>query len=242
MARLGNHNRKSRAVFAAAAVFLAVAAILFGVLLHFYRDASPSPSPNGTPQETATESAGGRESEFPTVDSDYYLHHDIYRNYNPLGALYLDAECEKEGFQSPNAVILGHSLTLGNAVTCFGNIQRYSDKSFASEHQTVLIQTPNTKMRYTVRFANIVKGWEPTKRTVFAGDSDFRNWYDSSRESAAMVLDTDSEPNQVISLVSCSYNFWKQNERTVVTTSIDQKQAQTETVSTESRQTGSGAE
>ena len=34
----------------------------------------------------------------------------------------------------------------------------------------------------------------------------------------------------------------KQNERTVVTTSIDQKQAQTETVSTESRQTGSGAE
>lgn len=97
-------------------------------------------------------------------------------------------------------------------------------------------------MRYTVRFANIVKGWEPTKRTVFAGDSDFRNWYDSSRESAAMVLDTDSEPNQVISLVSCSYNFWKQNERTVVTTSIDQKQAQTETVSTESRQTGSDAE
>lgn len=254
---------------------MAVAAILFGVLLHFYRDASPSPSPNGTPQETATESAGGRESEFPTVDwdywksvngdvigwitvpgtdinhpilqahasdPDYYLHHDIYRNYNPLGALYLDAECEKEGFQSPNAVILGHSLTLGNAVTCFGNIQRYSDKSFASEHQTVLIQTPNTKMRYTVRFANIVKGWEPTKRTAFAGDSDFRNWYDSSRESAAMVLDTDSEPNQVISLVSCSYNFWKQNERTVVTTSIDQKQAQTETVSTESRQTGSGAE
>ena len=72
MARLGNHNRKSRAAFAAAAVFLAVAAILFGVLLHFYRDASPSPSPNGTPQETATESAGGRESEFPTVDWDYW--------------------------------------------------------------------------------------------------------------------------------------------------------------------------
>ena len=132
MTRLGNHNRKSRAAFAAAAVFLAVAAILFGVLLHFYQDASPSPSPNGTPQETATESAGGRESEFPTVDwdywksvngdvigwitvpgtdinhpilqahasdPDYYLHHDIYRNYNPLGALYLDAECEKEAFK-----------------------------------------------------------------------------------------------------------------------------------------------
>ena len=97
-------------------------------------------------------------------------------------------------------------------------------------------------MRYTVRFANIVKGWEPTKRTKFDGDADFRSWYDSSRESAAMGLDADSEPSQVISLVSCSYNFWKKNERTVVTTSIDQKQVQTETVSTESRQTGSDAE
>ena len=106
------------------------------------------------------------------------------------------------GFQSPNAVILGHSLRIGGAITCFGNIQNYSDKTFASEHAKVLIQTPEKKMRYTVRFANIVKGWEPTKRTAFAGESDFRSWYDSSRESAAMVLDTDSdtdtdsEPNQ----------------------------------------------
>ena len=106
-------------------------------------------------------------------DPDYYLHHDIYRNYNPLGALYLDAECEKAGFQSPNAVILGHSLRIGGAITCFGNIQNYSDKTFASEHAKVLIQTPEKKMRYTVRFANIVKGWEPTKRTAFAGESDF---------------------------------------------------------------------
>lgn len=261
--------------FAAAAVFFTVAALLFGVLLHFYRDASPSPSPNGTPQESTTESSGGESSEFPTVDwdywkgvngdvigwitvpetdinhpilqahtsdPDYYLHHDIYRNYNPLGALYLDAECEAEGFDSPNAVILGHSLRIGGAITCFGNIQNYSDKSFASKHRTVLIQTPDKKMRYTVRFANIVKGWEPTKRTKFDGDADFRNWYDTSRKSAAMVLDADSEPNQVISLVSCSYNFWKQNERTVVTTSIDQEQLQAEAVSTEPPQTDSSAE
>ena len=189
MARLGNHNRKSRAAFAAAAVFLAVAAILFGVLLHFYRDASPSPSPNGTPQETATESAGGRESEFPTVDwdywksvngdvigwitvpgtdinhpilqahasdPDYYLHHDIYRNYNPwvrsISTQNARRRLSKSECRHPRT-----QPDLGNAVTCFGNVQRYSDKSFASEHQTVLIQTPNTKMRYTVRFANIVK-------------------------------------------------------------------------------------
>lgn len=175
-------------------------------------------------------------------DPDYYLHHDIYRNYNPLGALYLDAECEAKGLQSKNAVILGHSLRLGGAITCFGNIQNYKDKGYASEHRTVLIQTPDSKMRYLVRFANIVKGWEPTKRTSFAGETDFRDWYDSSRESAAMVLDADTEPSQVISLVSCSYNYWKQNERTVVTTSVDDTQPENGQISDKSPETDSERE
>lgn len=152
---------------------------------------------------------------------DYYLSHDVYRNYNPLGALYLDAECEDAGLQSPNAVILGHSIGLAGTYSVFGNVQKYTDASFAKAHQVVLLQTPSTKMRYLVRFANIVKGWEPTKRTKFEGETDFQSWYASNLSSAAMVLDEKEAPNQVVSLVSCSYNYWKQNERTVVTTSFD---------------------
>ena len=79
-------------------------------------------------------------------------------------------------------------------------------------------------MRYLVRFASIVKGWEPTKRTSLLNEADFRSWYDASRESAAMVLDGESEPNQVVTLVSCSYNYWAQNERTVVTASMDEQE------------------
>ena len=175
-------------------------------------------------------------------DPDYYLHHDVYGNYNPLGAIFLDAECEAEGFQSPNAVILGHSLKLGGVTKCFGNIKNYKDKGYASDHRTVLIQTPEIRMRYLVRFANIVKGWEPTKRTTFAGETDFRDWYDSSRDSAAMVLDADAEPTQVISLVSCSYNYWKQNERTVVTTSKDETHPENRQVLGKSQETDSGRE
>ena len=46
-----------------------------------------------------------------------------------------------------------------------------------------------------------------------------------SRSEAAMVLDEQAEPEQTIALVSCSYNYWVQNERTVVTTSIDPTEA-----------------
>lgn len=269
MARDRNRRGRSRAAFAAAGVFLAAALALIALLAHFEQAANPSPSPNGTVQESVGSSG---EPEFTTVDWDYwkgvnpdvigwitipgtdinhpvlqahasdpdhYLHYDVYGDYNPHGAIYLDAECEEYGLSSRNAVILGHSSLLSGVTTRFGYIASYKDASFASEHDTVLIQTPTAKMRYKVRFANIVKGWEPTKRTSFESDADYRNWYDTSRDGAAMVLDGTTEPNQVISLVSCSYNFWKSNERTVVTTSIENG---TETISAESSQSAPAAE
>lgn len=37
-----------------------------------------------------------------------------------------------------------------------------------------------------------------------------------------MVLDAKTEPEQVISLVTCSYNIWVDNERTVLVTSMQE--------------------
>lgn len=157
---------------------------------------------------------------------EYYLHHDVYGNYNPHGAIYLDAECEELALSSRNAVIMGHHFGYDTVSAPFGVIASYKDKSFASEHATVLIQTPNAKMTYEVRFAQIVNGLEPSKRTSFVDDADFRDWYDSARDDAAMVLDADTEPGQTVSLVTCSYNFWVKNERTVLVTSGAQETEQ----------------
>lgn len=154
----------------------------------------------------------------PADDPEYYLHHDVYKNYNPHGAIYLDADCT-EGLLSKNAVIMGHHFGYDVVAAPFGTIASYIDQSFAEEHATVFIQTPEWKKTYEVRFAQIVNGLEPTKRTSFASDDDFKSWYDSSREDATMVLDSDTEPEQTISLVTCSYNIWVQNERTVLVTS-----------------------
>lgn len=159
----------------------------------------------------------------PADDPDYYLHHDVYRNYNPHGAIYLDAECREMGLSSRNAVILGHHFGNDTVSAPFGIIASYTDESFAAEHATVLIQTPNSKMTYGVRFAQIVNGLEPVKRTSFEGEADYRAWYDAAREDAAMVLDAETEPSQTVSLVTCSYNIWVQNERTVLVTSMAQE-------------------
>lgn len=169
----------------------------------------------------------------PADAPTYYLKHDVYGNYNPHGAIYLDADCP-DGLLSKNAVIMGHHF--GNDVEAapFGTIASYTDKGFAERHATVYIQTPEWKKTYGVRFAEIVNGLEPTKRTTFSGEDDYRSWYDSSRDGAAMVLDGTTEPDQTISLVTCSYNIWVQNERTVLVTSENGTQNQAKIAETSS--------
>lgn len=152
----------------------------------------------------------------------YYLKHDVYGNYNPAGAIYLDADCEELGLSSRNAVILGHHFWNDKKVAPMGTVADYKDEDFARKHARVLIQTPTSKMTYEARFAQIVNGRERNKRIDFEGESDFRAWYGESRANAAMVLDAETEPGQVISLVTCSYNIWVDNERTVLVTSMQE--------------------
>ncbi len=155
----------------------------------------------------------------PADDPDYYLSHDIYGTYNPYGAIYLDAECADEGLDSPNAVILGHHVEPDTGAAPFGVIAEYASSAFAFEHATVLIQTPHSRAVYQVRFVDIVNGAQATKRTAFLGGQDFVTWYEQSLAEAHLVLDAQARPDQVVSLVSCSYAMWAENERTVVTCS-----------------------
>ena len=154
----------------------------------------------------------------PEADPDFYLSHDVYGSYNVYGAIHLDAECAETGLDSRNAVILGHHSGNLDAAP-FGVIQEYADETFATGHATILLQTPEWTRTHEVRFAQIVNGLEPTKRTVFHNDGEFRSWYRDMLADAAMTLDSATEPEQVISLVSCSYYVHPENERTVVVAS-----------------------
>lgn len=242
---------KSRIALGFSALFLCAAALLVASLSYWNQASQTPPSPNVvTAEESAAEDSDGFPEvdwaywqginadvigwiTIPGTDVNapilqahtdaptYYLNHDVYGNYNPNGAIYLDADCEELGLSSRNAVILGHHGLGLNAEACpFGTISNYTDAAFAAEHVTVLIQTPSSKMTYEVRFAQIVNGLEPTKRTSFTGEQDFLAWYTDARDSAAMVLDAETEPAQTVSLVTCSYNIWVSNERTVAVASI----------------------
>lgn len=155
-------------------------------------------------------------------DPDYYLHHDIYSKFNIYGVPYLDADCDEKGLLSTNSVIFGHHMNDG---TMFSNFAQYSDLDFATQHQKILVQTPEYKFIYYPRYADIVSGTEASKRTSFLDQTDFRTWYKKQSENCDTLIDATVEPSRIITFVTCSYHY-SSNERTLVVCSIERSGAQ----------------
>lgn len=154
----------------------------------------------------------------PSDDPDYYLHHDVYRDYNVYGVPYLDVDCADTGlFDSRNAVVFGHHMNDGSMFAAFAD---YSNLDFANEHARILVQTPEAKKVYLARCVDIVNGTELAKRTDFNDETDYREWYDSQLSGADVVIDAITQPQTAITFCTCSYNY-SSNERTLVVASSD---------------------
>lgn len=147
-------------------------------------------------------------------DPDYYLKHDIYRNWNPWGVPFLDAQCKERGlFSSFNAVLYGHNMLDGSM---FEHLVSYSNKEWAETHKDIYLQTPSTKKIYRVYAADIVHGTDPIKRCNFDDVADYKSWRDLRFEDADMKLTTDAtHASRTMTLCTCSHNYWR-NERTIV--------------------------
>lgn len=230
----------------AGACLLCVAAVLLTYMSFHERAASVPPSPSMTAQEQAAyteESDGfpavdwaywrginpdvtgwitvpGTSIDYPIVQAKkdhptFYLKHDVYGEYNVYGCPYLDADCAVGGlFESPNAVVFGHHMKDGSMFSPFAE---YSDASFAKEHRRILLQTPDGKRVYLVQAAQVVPGWEAEKRTAFSSAADFSAYWQEQFDACSVKLTDRAEADgHILTLCTCSYNFWSWNERTLV--------------------------
>lgn len=234
---------KSFIAFGIAGVIAAGLALFFLSMAHFREKAETLPSPQSAEVQEVSDdgfpvvdweywqginsdvigwvTVPGTAIDYPIVqapadDPDYYLHHDVYRDYNVYGVPYLDADCADTGLlDSRNAVVFGHHMNDGSMFAAFAD---YSEPDFAKEHARILVQTPEAKKVYQARCVNIVNGTELAKRTDFKDQTDYRKWYDSQLSGADVVLDAITRPETAITFCTCSYNY-SSNERTLVVAS-----------------------
>lgn len=152
----------------------------------------------------------------PADDPDFYLTHDIYRKVNYMGCIYLDAGCAETGLlSSRNAVLFGHHMGMGDT-SMFNAVASYTDAAFAKSHARVLLQTPDAKRVYELQAVDCINGRSALKRTSFENGADFAQWYGERFSASRVKLAEDADVSQVLTLCTCSYNFWPDNERTIV--------------------------
>lgn len=147
----------------------------------------------------------------PRTDPTYYLNHDIYGTWSPLGCPYIDAECS--GLDSLNTYIFGHHISYGNPI--FADFAKFSNKDFAANHQTIYLQSPHRQIVLEVSAVDIIRGNEASRRTDIEDVDQLRKWYLNRFDSSLVKLGNDEDMNQLFTFVTCSYNYFS-NERTLV--------------------------
>lgn len=149
----------------------------------------------------------------PEGDPDFYLTHDVYGAFNPFGSVYLDSGCN--GLEAAgNSVIFAHHV---NESAMFGLLARYTDEEWALDHSRILIIEPDNDVHVlAVQAADVIPGDEAAKRTGFDGKGDLMAYWRARYEPCDMKLAADAaETDHIYTFVTCSYNFWPENERTL---------------------------
>lgn len=160
----------------------------------------------GTPVDYPVLKASGQKP-------DFYLKHDVWRNFDMHGSIYVDAACPQD-IDSLNVIVYGHHMADGTMGATWAN---YIDEDWAGDHCQLLVQTPGWKKRFTVQGARVIDGREQSKRADFAGSRDFSQYvHDQIRQCAwSRPGALDFDPESMVTLCTCSYTRYD-DERTLV--------------------------
>lgn len=157
------------------------------------------------------------------IDNQFYLYHDYKKNSSSFGSIFIDYR-SKKGMSSKNVVIHGHHMMDGSM---FGELMKYGGRgggnlSFYKKSPTVQISTPKGGTE-TYKIISVFKSnVDPAQGEYFdfysgsfKSDAQFMNYvYNLRIRSLINCPVTVNEDDQIISLVTCSYEF--KDFRTVV--------------------------
>lgn len=149
-----------------------------------------------------------------TIDYQYYLYKDIYKNYSGYGSVFADFRSNK-GIHSKNIILHGHHMKDGSM---FENLMGYgkytADMDFYKEHPTIDFDTPEGISTYKIisvfktstldahgEFFDYLTG-------SFESDAEFMNYVYLVRERS--LIDTGvtcNEDDQLLTLSTCSYEY-----------------------------------
>lgn len=145
-------------------------------------------------------------------EPDFYLNHDINKEYSFYGTPYLSAYCDLD--KSDNLIIYGHSINGGRM---FGALMQYKSEKFFRKHQYIYFST-DKKIKYEIFAVMSVDINEfPFYEFVMAKDEDdFNKYIDKVMKNSLYKTDVELDyGNKLLTLSTCD-NSRGDNNRFVV--------------------------
>lgn len=145
---------------------------------------------------------------FTPNDPEKYLHMDFEGNYSESGELFMDAECDPQGY---HYLIYGHHMFNG---TMFGSLPKYEDEDYFNEHRKLRFDTLYEKGEYEI-FAVFYSKVYDDSEDVFKyyncanlNDEGTYNYY-VQNVKAMSIYDTGVTPQygeKIVTLSTCNYH------------------------------------
>lgn len=153
--------------------------------------------------------------------NNYYVNHNMYRENNMYGALFLDTGATfSRDAVSQNQVIYGHNMNDG---TMFNNLRKYRELAFTKEHMVIEYDTLYNLGEYKI-FAVMVTNTESRhdngfifnyRIPDFSTQSEFLRWIENCKARSIYNTPVDVQPyDEILTLSTCIYDF--DNARLVV--------------------------
>lgn len=126
---------------------------------------------------------------YPVMQSkdnpDFYLNHDIDKNYSFYGTPYLSAYCDIKS--SDNLIIYGHNINGGKM---FGALTQYRDETFYKKHKDILFTTKDKKKYKIFSVISVNKNDFPYWKFVMAQDEpDYDKFINKAKKYSIYNID-----------------------------------------------------
>lgn len=151
---------------------------------------------------------------YQTIDNDYYVTHDMNKEYNSYGALFLDYRCKANPLSlTQNQIIYGHNMRYG---AMFGTLNDYRNIDFYKSSPVISFDTLYEQRKYKIFAMMIVNTSEDTTfgysfsayRPSFTSQEEFMQWIQYCKDRSLIDTSVDIQPyDEIITLSTCCYDF-----------------------------------
>ena len=123
---------------------------------------------------------------FPVLQSetnpDFYLEHDVYKNYSFPGAIY-SQPVNKRDYSDRVTVLYGHNMLNG---TMFADLHKFTNQSFFDSHPYFYVYTKDRKLTYEVVSSHGFDDRSILGSHDFSDDKVFSEWLTAAQNPHSM--------------------------------------------------------